>query len=162
MEKGDRKDNMAKKIEVNIPATTGEIQTPIELTRHLSQVDAYMIGKALASMVDEIKDNIPAGKLEGIVDKIIHIQFGYKKSEDVEKMVVQTAKPWRLLMAAMNRLNGVSIEAIVEDAERLAEAEEGKAKKQVELALEKIKGKTLKLTKGQVRVAGLTVKEVVS
>lgn len=138
----------------------GEIN-PIHPTRKLGDIETYVIGKAVAKLGEEVKDAIPSGKLEGIVDKTIHIQFGWTKYEDVEKMVVQTAKPWTLLAAALNRLNNVSIEAIVEDAERLAESDELKAKRSVETALEKIKGKTLKMTKGQVRVAGLVVEEVV-
>lgn len=138
----------------------GEIK-PLPVTRRLNDMETYVIGKAVSKMGEEVKDNIPSGKLEGIVDKTIRIQFGWTKFEDVEKMVVQTAKPWTLLAAALNRLNNVSIEAIVEDAERLAENDELKAKKGVELALEKIKGKTLKMTKGQVRVAGLVMEEVV-
>jgi len=159
--KGDRKDGMEKKIEIQLPVTTGEIK-PLAATRPLTSVDLYMISKALTNLAEEVKDSIPADKFQGVVDKTLRITFGYTKSEDVEKMVVQAAKPWRLLAAALNRLNKVSIETIVEDAERLAEAEEGKAKKQVETALESIKGKTLKMTKGMVRVAGVTIEEVVS
>ena len=158
---GDRKDGMDKKIEIQLPATTGEIK-PLAVTRPLTSVDLYMISKALTNLAEEVKDTIPSDKFQGVVDKTLRITFGYTKSEDVEKMVVQAAKPWRLLAAALNRLNKVSIETIVEDAERLAEAEEGKAKKQVESALESIKGKTLKMTKGMVRVAGVTIEEVVA
>jgi hypothetical protein len=162
--KGDRKDGMDKKldkIEIQLPVTTGEIK-PLNATRPLTSVDLYMISKALTNLAEEVKESIPSDKFQGVVDKTLRISFGYTKSEDVEKMVVQAAKPWRLLAAALNRLNKVSIETIVEDAERLAESEEGKAKKGVETALEKIKGKTLKMTKGMVRVAGVTIEEVIS
>jgi len=65
-----------------------------------------------------------------------------------------------LLAVALNKLNGVTIESIVNEAERLDDDAEKLAKKDAELALAKIKSKTSKVIKGSVRVAGVSIEEV--
>jgi len=164
---GDRKDNMAKRIktegEINplpqIPQGIGEINN----TRIVGEIETYMIWKAFSAVADKdaIKAMIPERSMEGIIDKTIRVRFGFTKGEDHETLAVQQAKPWRLLAVALNKLNGVTIESIVNEAENLDDEAEKLAKKEAELALAKIKSKTSKVIKGSVRVAGVTIEEVV-
>jgi len=165
---GDRKDNMAKRIKTegeinplpNITEGIGEVHS--NNTRNVGEIETYMIWKAFSSVADkdEIKAMIPERNMEGIIDKTIRIRFGFTKGEDHETLSVQQAKPWRLLAVALNKLNGVTIESIVNEAERLDDDAEKLAKKDAELALAKIKSKTSKVIKGSVRVAGVSIEEV--
>ena len=111
---------------------------------------------------DAVKSLVPESKMDGIVDKTIRIRFGFTKGEDHETLSVQQAKPWRLLAVALNKLNGVTIESIVNEAERLDDDAEKLAKKEAELALAKIKSKTIKVIKGSVNVAGVSIEEVLA
>jgi len=158
---------MAKRIktegEINplpqIPQGIGEINN----TRIVGEIETYMIWKAFSAVADKdaIKAMIPERSMEGIIDKTIRVRFGFTKGEDHETLAVQQAKPWRLLAVALNKLNGVTIESIVNEAENLDDEAEKLAKKDAELALAKIKSKTSKVIKGSVRVAGVTIEEVV-
>jgi len=157
---------MAKRIktegEINplpqIPQGIGEINN----TRIVGEIETYMIWKAFSAVADKdaIKAMIPERSMEGIIDKTIRVRFGFTKGEDHETLAVQQAKPWRLLAVALNKLNGVTIESIVNEAENLDDEAEKLAKKDAELALAKIKSKTSKVIKGSVRVAGVTIEEV--
>ena len=142
-----------------IPQGIGEINN----TRIVGEIETYMIWKAFSAVADKdaIKAMIPERSMEGIIDKTIRVRFGFTKGEDHETLAVQQAKPWRLLAVAFNKLNGVTIESIVNEAENLDDEAEKLAKKDAELALAKIKSKTSKVIKGSVRVAGVTIEEVV-
>ena len=168
---GDRKDNMANKIKTtegeinplpNITEGIGEVHS--NNTRSVGEVETYLIWKAFSKMADNdaVKSLVPESKMDGIVDKTIRIRFGFTKGEDHETLSVQQAKPWRLLAVALNKLNGVTIESIVNEAERLDDDAEKLAKKEAELALAKIKSKTIKVIKGSVNVAGVSIEEVLA
>jgi len=157
---------MAKRIktegEINplpqIPQGIGEINN----TRIVGEIETYMIWKAFSAVADKdaIKAMIPEMEMQGNIDKTIRVRFGFTKGEDHETLSVQQAKPWRLLAVALNKLNGVTIDSIVNEAENLDDEAEKLAKKDAELALAKIKSKTSKVIKGSVRVAGVTIEEV--
>ena len=157
---------MAKRIktegEINplpqIPQGIGEINN----TRIVGEIETYMIWKAFSAVADKdaIKAMIPEMEMQGNIDKTIRVRFGFTKGEDHETLSVQQAKPWRLLAVALNKLNCVTIDSIVNEAENLDDEAEKLAKKDAELALAKIKSKTSKVIKGSVRVAGVTIEEV--
>jgi len=142
---------------VNITEAVTEIPT-----RPVSDLETYLIWKAFASVADkdEVKALVPENKMDGIIDKTLRVRFGFTKGEDHETLAVQQAKPWRLLAVALNKLNGVTIDTIVNEAEKLDDEAEKLAKKEAELALSKIKAKTAKIIKGSVRVAGISIEEV--
>jgi hypothetical protein len=169
----DRKDNMAKKNqEVKVQTTEtepivrqvgGRNELAPITTQPLNSIESYLVWKAFSKLNDneEVKTMIPSHKMDGIIEKTLRVRFGFTKDEDHETLAVQTAKPWRLLAVALNKLNGVSIDSIVAESENLDENAEKLAKKQAEQALAKIKSKTTKLIKGSVRVVGVSIEEVV-
>lgn len=70
--------------------------------------------------------------------------------EDYIRRVPQKAKPWDLLAAALSRLNGVTVEALVRDALNAAPELVENVKKQSEAAIQSIKGTTETVCAGRV------------
>ena len=95
-----------------------------------------------------------------IADFWLHISGEIDVGEDYMRRVPQKAKPWDLLAAALSRLNGVTVEAIVRDALSAAPEMVDNIKKQAEAAIQAIKGTTETVCAGRIN-ADLNV-EVVS
>lgn len=81
------------------------------------------------------------------VDFTAHIRGRVTVRADTKMRAAQKAKPWALLAVAMSKLNGVTIEALVREAENAPEAE---IKARVQEALENIKGATVVTRRGDV------------
>jgi len=152
---GDRKEQVAKRIKTegeinplpNITEGIGEVHS--NNTRNVGEIETYMIWKAFSSVADkdEIKAMIPERNMEGIIDKTIRIRFGFTKGEDHETLSVQQAKPWRLLAVALNKLNGVTIESIVNEAERLDDTLRSWRRRMLNWLLPKSKARPARLSK---------------
>ena len=83
-------------------------------------------------------------------DFFAHVIGTVKVGEDYEQVVAQSAKPWALLAAALNRLNGVTVASLVAEAEALAAADVQAVKDSTADALASIKAPTVKTCKGKV------------
>ena len=90
----------------------------------------------------------------------VHVSGDIDVGADYVRRVPQKAKPWDLLAAALSRLNGVTVDAIVRDALNAAPDLVETVKKQAEASIQAIKGTTETVCAGRVE-ADLKV-EVVS
>lgn len=82
-------------------------------------VENPALGLALCKLfgekeVTKARAMIRAGKYE--IDEIIHVKGNLSVGEDYETTSVQKLNPWTLFLIAMNKLNGTTIEAIVDEA----------------------------------------------
>lgn len=122
----------------------GRNQPPPENeTKKMELTDAQLA--ALAKVAPK-NDLLPG---EHFVDFMVRITGTIKKGEDYEQVIAQSAAPWKLLAAALNMLNQVSIDKIVREAEEIAGEDEKALKTKVSEALEKIKGPTTKWCHGK-------------
>ena len=95
---------------------------------------------------------IPVG--DHHVDFLVRISGSIRRGADYETDAVQKAKPWDLLELALSKLNGVTVESLVEEALALQKPEEDEdeddaeeekkdsIQARVKAAIKKIKGGT--------------------
>lgn len=87
-----------------------------------------------------------------MVDFTVRVQGVVTKGAAYEAVIAQKAEPWKLLALALSKLNGVTIDAIVREAE-LAVLEDEKIdgiKEQAQVAIDQIKGTTKGMCSGKV------------
>lgn len=80
--------------------------------------DTNLFALAVADLKKELDLERPGvGKYN--IDKVItlHVTGTVTVGEDYEQRVVAKADPWKLLEVALSKLNGVTIDSIVKDAE---------------------------------------------
>lgn len=95
------------------------------------------------------------------VEATFHVRANLTKLADTEGVIAQKAEPWKLLAVALNRLNGVTIDSIVREAEALKDEEIEALKEKTAEALNTIKGKTTGRISGKTTVS-VEVLELVS
>lgn len=104
------------------------------------------IAKAIATKdLDAIRAELDEGTSID-VDVLVQIQGTLSVGNSAETTQVAALKPWRLFLAAMSMLNGVSIEALIRLADDLSAADEKAQKAKVMDAAERLKGK-VKITR---------------
>jgi hypothetical protein len=89
---------------------------------------------------------------EHMVDFTVRVQGSIKKGEAYEANITQKAEPWKLLALALTKLNGVTIDAIVREAEAsvLEDDKIDGIKEQAQVAIDRIKGTTKGMCSGKV------------
>lgn len=91
---------------------------------------------------------------EHVVDMVVRVKGTINKEPTKEGIIAQKAAPWKLLAVALSMLNGVSIEALVCQAEEISEEDLKQTKDEVRAALETIKGSVVGV------IAGRTIAEI--
>ncbi|MEI7881870.1 MAG: hypothetical protein WCI95_13480 [bacterium] len=125
----------------------------------MNAVQTIAISKLIGEQVEkDARKKVGSGSYAA--DFWLHVSGEIDVGEDYMRKVPQKAKPWDLLAAALSRLNGVTVEAIVRDAMSAAPEMVENIKKQAEVAIQAIKGTTETMCAGRVN-AELQV-EVVS
>jgi len=109
-----------------------------------------------------LRDAIAPGTYD--VDATLRILGRVTVGDDYDQRIVQSMCPLRLLAVALNKLNGVSVESLVEEAlstdpKELPEGVlgENEIKARVAAAMEALKGTTVKSCKGKITVKGAEV-----
>jgi hypothetical protein len=100
------------------------------------------------------RDRVLPGKYD--IDAIIRVNGTVRIGEDYDQRVVAKADPWSLLAVALNKLNNVTLDSIVREAE---EVDGSDIKTSVDKAIEQIKKPTKTKAKGKV-TAVLTFESV--
>jgi len=99
--------------------------------------DARAAGTALAPGLHE-------------VDVTVRVRGTVRRGEDFEQRIVAKADPWTLLGAALSRLNGVTVAALVRDAVSTDPDLAKQIKAQADAALAEIKAPTFTPCRGKV------------
>ena len=124
----------------------------------LTPVQNVALGVAVADKIlTQTKRELVPGT--NPVDFTVRVHGTVSKGADTTGVIAQRAEPWKLFRAAMNRLNGVTIDAIVRDAELLTDDDMETAKGHVSTALKAIKADTIGKISGRVTSA-LTVEVI--
>ena len=84
------------------------------------------------------------------IDVTVRVQGKLTVASDYESHIVAKADPWALLAVALDKLNGVSVDKLVSEAEQIAKARVIAVKKDTKTAMDRIKGKTITPCKGKV------------
>ena len=110
---------------------------------------------ALAKVIKEKAEKEASAAMmvgEHMIDFTVRVQGSIKKGEAYEANIAQKAEPWKLLALALSKLNGMTIDAIVREAE-LAVLEDEKIegiKDAAQVAINQIKGMTKGICSGKV------------
>ena len=99
------------------------------------------LAKAIATKdLDAIRCELPEGtSME--VDMLVQIQGTLTVGKSAETTQVASLQPWRLFLAALSMLNGVSIDCLIRMADDMSAADEKAQKVKVMSAAERLKGK---------------------
>ena len=100
------------------------------------------------AMAKEISGSLKAGTYP--VDFTVNIHGQVTKGKAYNQNIVAKANPWGLLAVALSKLNGVTVESIIRDAEVIAEGDISQIKEQAELAITKVKANTTQACTGKV------------
>ena len=85
------------------------------MSYELSKVEMVALGKAVKdAVVKEASGAVTVG--EHAVNFTVQVSGTVKKGEDYEQEAVAKADPWLLLAAALSKLNGVTVDALVREA----------------------------------------------
>ncbi len=84
------------------------------------------------------------------VDFLLRIRGTFRVGEDYEQRLVAKADPFALLAVALDKLNGVTIESIVKEAQEADPGEVRAIKAKTAQAVEALKAPTLSVCRGKV------------
>lgn len=113
------------------------------------------ISKAIdTKQVTAIRGDLAEGS-EVNIDALIQLTGTLKVGKSASTTQVASLKPWRLFLAALSMLNGVSIDALIRMADDMAEADEKAQKAKVMEAAERLKGKVKITRAGSLKFNGL-------
>ena len=109
-----------------------------------------VLSKALARIAKEMRPEVNPGEYE--VDETVTLRALGKLlvGEDYDQRIANKAKPWKLLKAALNKLNGVTIESLVREAEEITPEEEKELRGAATAAAERLKEATWTRCNGKV------------
>lgn len=102
---------------------------------------------------EEARDLVSPGEYD--VDELVRVHGVVSVNKDHEQSNPQRLCPWTLLLVALNRLNGVTVDSLVEEASKLSETEVAELKKKTKRAGEALLGKTVKTQRGTVKFNGV-------
>jgi hypothetical protein len=112
-----------------------------QMATELNKVQTLALHKAVsAAKYSEINAAFPAGEYAGSF--LARVSYKLKKGEAYEQAVPAKAKPWALLAVALSKLNGVTVESIVEAA-LSGEVDTAEIEERASVAMEKLKGTTV-------------------
>ncbi len=83
------------------------------------------------------------------VNTTVSVKGTIKVGEDYEQQLVASADPWGLLAAALSKLNGVTVAALVREAEN-GGVDSAAVKTAAAAAIQAVKGPTLRTMSGKV------------
>lgn len=118
----------------------------------LTLLETLAIGCAVKdAALTEAKRSLSPGTYQ--VDTTVRIKGTITRGENTTGIIAQRAEPWALLAAALNKLNGVTVESLVAEAEaiRSDEAKMTALKERTAKALNAIKGEVKGPISGQTR-----------
>jgi hypothetical protein len=109
-----------------------------------------LLAKAFSRMAKDMRPDLMPGEYQ--VDEVVtfHALGGMNVGDDYPQHIANKAKPWKLLKAALDKLNGVTIESLVRESEQVDSKGEKELKAAVEKAAARLKAKTLTHCKGKV------------
>ena len=111
-------------------------------------IDILAVSKAIKDAAAKAaRSEITAG--EYAVDTTVRITGTVKVGEDYTQQIVGKADVWALLAVVMNKVNGVTLESVVEEALN-GGADTADLKARVDAAMMTIKGETETACKGKV------------
>ena len=121
-------------------------KTPTNTLADLSPAAILALAKMLPeSVINDARDQVDAGEHD--IECVLHLRGEIIVEEDSENLQVNKLDPMTLFQVAMEKLNTVSIEAVVREAcERLKKKEAARRAKQKQLEAE-ANGKKVKLPK---------------
>lgn len=104
-----------------------------------------------AKEITEISQSLGAGTYK--VDCIVRVFGTVNKGEDFESVVHMKVPHWKLIATCLNKLNGVTVDAIVREALDISDEQEEVIKERVEAAIDTIKGTTKSTVSGKLTTA---------
>jgi hypothetical protein len=96
----------------------------------------------------EASKDIKPGAYKG--EFMARVSYAFKRGEDFEKTIPAAAKPWKLLALALSKLNGVTVDSLVREAEA-GTVEDNDIEKRANEAIAAIVADTKTKCNGQVR-----------
>jgi hypothetical protein len=105
----------------------------------LEALEVVALGKAVKDAAYKLASaGLVAGEYP--VDFKVHVSGKIMKGEDYDQPIVAKCDPWLLLAAALSKLNGVTIDSLVREAETADPALVDSLKAKAAEAIEAIKG----------------------
>lgn len=130
------------------------------MNKEMSKIETVAVAKAIKkAAVESASSTLVAGEYP--VDFTVRIKGSLKKGEDYDQDIVAKADPWLLLAAALSKLNGVTVDSLVREAETQDESLIDGLKTRAAEAIAKIKATTTTKCTGKVTTK-LTVEMVVA
>lgn len=124
----------------------------------LSKVETVALAKVVKDAVAKAAGaDVTAGEYP--VDFVVRVSGSIKKGEDYDSEIVAKADPWLLLAAALSKLNGVTVDALVREALTADEALVEGLKAKAADAIAAVKGPTKTRCAGKITTK-LTVQPV--
>lgn len=138
--------------------TTTKTTAPATTTDTLNHAEMVALVSAFKTAeITKLKAGLEPGTYQ--IDTLVHLFGTIEKEPSKEGIIAQRAFPWKLFAAALNRLNGVSVDAIVREAENVSAQEEKDLKATVQAALTEIKGDNVGTISGRT-LTNLTAEKV--
>ncbi|MAE81267.1 MAG: hypothetical protein CMB80_00935 [Flammeovirgaceae bacterium] len=104
------------------------------------------------------RNNLKPG--EHKVDATVKVTGTVKVGEDFEQAEAQAAQPWALLAVALGKLNNVTVESIVREAQEIKDGDQKEIQEKATKAIRSIVDDTVRTVKGKV-TAKLTFQQLV-
>ena len=105
----------------------------------MDKIQVVALAKAIKDAVaKEASSGVVAGEYP--VDFTVRVKGSIKKGEDYDQPIVAKCDPWFLLAAALSKLNGVTVDALVREAEAADGALVDSLKVRAADAIQAIKG----------------------
>jgi hypothetical protein len=114
-----------------------------------SAIEVLAVAKAVGkNELEAARDALGPGTYD--IDLCVRVHGAFQIGEPYEQRIVAKADPWKILGAAMSRLNGTTVAALVRDSETV-DAEP--VKRAAQEAIEELKAATTTVCRGRVTSA---------
>jgi hypothetical protein len=114
----------------------------------MTNIEIIALAKAISE--DTKKDASKSLKADDYVGAFLaRISYSLTKGNPYKQNIVAKAEPWKLLAVALSKLNGVTVQALVTEANS-GEIDSEEIKKQADAAMAEIKGKTETTCNGKI------------
>ena len=119
-----------------------------------------LLAKAFSQMAREARPDLEPGEHD--IDEMVtlHALGGMKVGDNYRQRIANKARPWKLVVALLDMLNGVSIEAVVKRAEGILPEREKEVRRAAEKAAERLKDATWTDCHGKVTIQGPTATQI--
>jgi hypothetical protein len=128
------------------------------MAKNLTASETVVVGKAIKeAALKSAASEMAAGTYA--VDMTVHISGSYTVGEKYEQKFVAKAKPWNLLVVALNELNktlaaageaGIEMDKLIAMAEKVDETLVEKAEADAAEAIQKVKAPTVSMANGKI------------